>query len=171
MTNLKRLAGCFILSALVAAAPAAGTERLDTRDVVLDGQGKLLPWGNHDSLYDHVMKLSWGLLKRVPVQPNGLRTYLTYPRFNGDAGKDFLTGIWWAHNPAGLISMLTDSALEYYAYSGDADVLRLAREGLDQQLRNGTTPRDFAWASVPYASSEPGAVKYEGAEDAKFCAV
>ena len=155
----------------IASGAVAAESRLDLRPVQLDQSGHLLPWGNNDSTYDRVLTLAWGLLKRVPVQANGLRTYLTFPRFVGvDGGSSrFLSGISWAHNPAGLITMLTDSALAYYAYSSDAAVIELAREALDQQLARGTTSADDAWASVPYASSEPGSTTYRGGDDTNFC--
>jgi hypothetical protein len=62
---------------------------------------------------------------------------------------------------------LARGAAAWYAFSGDRRVIDLVRRVLDYQLANGTTPPDpaWAWASVPYASSDPGAVRYRGAHD------
>ena len=108
--------------AAVHAADIAG------REIVLDDQGKLLPWAQGDSPYDAMMKLAWGRLKTFPNEWNGLPTYYTYPRFIGTEHEDqpFLSGIGWAHNPASLNTMIWDSALEYAAYSGDEDVIHAA---------------------------------------------
>lgn len=158
-----------VVVCLFALISSANADLLANRPVVLDSTGKLAPWSNKDSHYDHVMRLAWGLLKRVPIQDNGLPSYMTYPRFVGAEGRDFLRGVWWAHNPASLNAMLADSAAAYYAYSGDRAALDLAERGLAHHLAHGTTPSDWAWASVPYASSNPGETQYRGADDRLFC--
>jgi hypothetical protein len=115
-----------------------------------------------------VSRLAWGALKvKFPIQENGLKTYFAYSRFDPDTGE----GIAWPHNPAGLYAMLAESATSYYAYSGDREVIALVREALDYQLVHGTTPSDWDWASVPFASGEPGATDYGGADDewCDFC--
>ncbi|MEI7895031.1 MAG: hypothetical protein WCI05_18190 [Myxococcales bacterium] len=147
---------------------AAGCSRdapppsLNAQPVRVDASKKILPWPRTESPYAHVMALAWDALKnKFPVQPNGLKTYLTYSRFDPDT----LEGIGWPHNPAGLNAMLVDAAVGYYAFSGDDDVIDLVRETLDHQLSHGTTPRDFVWAHVPFASSDPGSIEYSGADD------
>jgi hypothetical protein len=65
--------------------------------------------------------------------------------------------------------MFVDSALAYYAYSGDQAAIDRVREMLDYQLAHGTTPANWEWPSVPYASSEPGATEYFGVDDRKYC--
>lgn len=132
--------------------------------VRLDSDGKLLPWTS----FDQVARLAWTALEtRFPVQDNGLPTYMAYSRFDPDE----FWGVSWPHNPAGLYSMLTDSAVLWYAFSGDDAAVALARRVLDYQLEHGTTPPDWDWASVPYASANPGDVDYRGADDAwcDFC--
>jgi hypothetical protein len=153
---------------LLAATSANAGEKLIHHQIRLDAQGKLLSWIDEQSPYHRVMQLAWDALKRVPVQENGLKTYLTYPRFEASRDRLF-SGIWWAHNPAGLTAMLTESAAAYYAYSGDATTLTLARELVDYQLAHGTTPADWDWASVPFASADPGALEWRGADDRKIC--
>jgi hypothetical protein len=35
-------------------------------------------------------------------------------------------------------------------------------------LANGTTPPDWVWGSMPYASSDPGALVFHGANTTRF---
>jgi hypothetical protein len=46
-----------------------------------------------------------------------------------------------------------DSLVGWYAYSGDNDAIAVMREMLDYQLAHGTTPSDWDWAGVPFATS------------------
>jgi len=79
-------------------------------------------------------------------------------------GKGGFFGSNWPHNPivvnAGMVQSL---AIDWRNYSGDESMLDIARKGLDHQIKYGTTPADWEWASVPYASSEAGKVIYDGA--------
>ena len=134
----------------------------------VDATRKLLPWSDEPSPYAHVAGLAWTALEtKFPVQDNGLPTYLAYSRFD----PDDLSGVGWPHNPAGLYAMLADSAVLWYAFSGDDDAVALVRRALDYQLAHGTTPADWDWGSVPYASANPGDVEYRGADDewCDFC--
>jgi hypothetical protein len=136
--------------------------------VRLDDEGNILPWTAEGGGYATVARLSWTALEaKFPPQDNGLPTYLAYSRFDPDE----FWGISWPHNPAGLYAMLTDSALLWYAFGGDEAAVALARRALDHQLAHGTTPADWDWARVPYASANPGDVDYRGADDAwcDFC--
>ena len=150
---------------------APGAERLMWHDVRLDGEGKLLSWVEADAPYGRVVRSAWEAFKQIPVQPDGYRTYFTYPTFYGpdDAQHPVFSGRWWVHNPAGLFAMLTDSAILYHAYSGDREVLERAREMLDHQIARGTTGATDAWALVPYASSDAGDPVYRGATDTRYC--
>ena len=70
----------------------------------------------------------------------------------------------WMHNPACFFAGVVQSlAVQYRAYSGDDRFIELTREMLDHQLNYGTTPPDFVWQSVPYASSDPFSKIYQGA--------
>jgi hypothetical protein len=141
--------------------------RLNGHRVVLDGQGKLLSWVTpQQHAYDRVVKLAWDFIEhKVPAESNGLKVYLVYSTFDPAT----LRGTDWPHNPAGLYAMFVDSALAYHAYSGDTVALERVREMLDYQLAHGTTPSNWEWGSVPYASSDPGSTEYSGADDARYC--
>ena len=159
---------CMILMlACAQPLPAQQNTRLNGHRVVLDSQGKLLSWVEpQERAYDHVVRLGWEfILNKVPVESNGLKTYLTYATFDPAT----LHGTDWPHDPAGLYAMFVDCALGYYAYSGDSTVIDRVREMLDYQQAHGTTPADWDWASVPYSSSDPGAREYFGADDTKYC--
>ncbi len=146
--------------------PLCGEETLNGHRVVLDATAKLISWAQpQETAYDRVMRLGWDfLLHTVPVESNGLKTYFTYCCI--DPQK--LRGSAWPHNPAGLYAMLADSAVAYYAYSGDRAVLELVQGLLDYQIGHGTTPPQWMWGSVPYASSDHGALEYRGAHDFKY---
>jgi uncharacterized protein YbjQ (UPF0145 family) len=130
--------------------------------VRLDEHHRLLSWWPGDAPYAHVAHLAWHAMEtRFPPQDNGLETWLTNSRFDPDTGA----GINWPHNPAGLYAMLTDSALLWYEFSGDVAAMQVARKALDHQIEQGTTPVDWDWGRVPYASSTAGDVEYAGADE------
>jgi hypothetical protein len=157
----------FILAILQPVLFAQAVDRINGHRIVLDTEGKLLAWINPQVLaYDHVMRLGWTFLQsKVPIESNGLRSYLTHSTFDPAT----LHGTDWPHDPAGLYAMFVDSALSFYAYSGDAVMLERVREMLDYQLAHGTTPSNWEWANIPYASSDPDALEYVGADDTYFC--
>ena len=169
---------CACLAALATAALASASCAQPTASSVpptivghpirVDASRKLLPWPDVDAPYAHVAGLAWTALEtKFPVQDNGLPTYLAYSRFD----PEDQSGVSWPHNPAGLYAMLADSAVLWYAFSGDEAAVALVRRALDQQLDHGTTPADWDWARVPYASANAGDVDYRGADDewCDFC--
>ena len=155
---------------LLFAGMGYANDRLFWHDVRLDNDGKLLSWSDSNSPYHEVVTRAWDMFKKIPVQPNGLKTYFVYPVFSGpkDTGNELFTGRDWTHNPGGLFAMLTDSALLYYAYSGDENVMTLVRDMLDHSIANGSTEPNDAWSSVPYASSDGGSLYYRGADDTRY---
>jgi hypothetical protein len=166
-----------LLSLLMLAAPLFGgtslreghePETLAGHPVVLDKDGKLLSWAEPRSApYPAVVRLAWAqLLTGFAPEENGLPTWLTYCCFDATS----LRGTSWPHNPASFYAGLAQGAAVYYAYSGDRRVIDLVRRALDHHLAYGTTPKDpsWAWPGVPYASSDPGAIRYRGAHDFRF---
>ena len=132
---------------------------LDTHTVVLDGQGKIIPWTtNPGDGYDRVMFLSWDLLlNRIHTDPNnGLPAYYTHSEYDPNA----LTGEDWPNNAAGKHAMLADSASMYYYYSGNTNVITLVSGLLNYHLLHGTTPANYFWASVPYSTAKSGSTTY-----------
>jgi hypothetical protein len=157
-------------AAACARGPAASTSPpvIVGHPIRVDASRQLLAWTPGDSPYARVARLAWTALEtKFPVQDNGLPTWLAWSRFDPDSYE----GINWPHNPASLYSMLTDGALLWYAFSGDRAAVDLARRGLDYSLDHGTTPADWDWPRVPYASANAGDVDYRGADDewCDFC--
>jgi hypothetical protein len=155
----------------LAPVDTGGAERLLWHEVRLDPEGSLLSWVQDDAPYDKIIRTAWRGFKQIPVQPDGYRTYFTYPTFYGpnDPKHPLYSGRWWAHNPASLFAMLTDSAILYHAYTGDREVLNRVREMLDHHLSHGRTEATDAWALVPFACGDAGNPVYRGATDTRYC--
>jgi hypothetical protein len=125
---------------------------LNGHDVLGDSSThKIISWlSPQDSAYDQAIDVAWDfLLNRVPNDVNGLKAYFTNSYLNSGT----LEPSGWMHNPAHLYASIIDSALAYYAYSGDSRVITLARSMADYHLENGMTPDGWAWSRVPYSSS------------------
>jgi len=149
---------------------ASAQYKIDTMcgaKVMLDKNGKLLSRYEPQTPgagYVKAVELAVGFWKNCPLsKENNLPLYITHCSMYRD-GKGGFFGSSWPHNPivvnAGMVQSL---AIDWRNYSGDESMLDIARKGLDHQLKYGTTPADWEWASVPYASSEAGEVIYDGA--------
>jgi hypothetical protein len=153
-------------------------ESLDTicnHKVYFDASGIILPWYKPDipgAGYEYVVKLASEFIKSgTPVDPKtGKKMYLVTccfqgPHITGQESFDKgLTGEYWPHNPACVYAGLVQGlVLDYRTYSGDNSYINVVKEMLDYQLEHGTTPADWPWANVPYASSDPFETEYLGA--------
>ena len=165
----------FCISLPAQITPLKSTDTICNHPVYRDASGRILAWYKPDipgAGYDHVVRLaSEFILTGTPVDVHtGLKLYLVTCCFQGphlrsqedfDAGK---TGEEWAHNPActyaGIVQGLV---LGYRVYSGDERCMDVVHEMLDYQLQHGTTPGDWPWPNVPYASSDPFEREYHGA--------
>ena len=148
--------------------PTKGTRgTFNVHRVLLDKEGKLLSWFNPQQLaYDHVMWLAWDFIKnKVPVEDNGLKTYLTYPKF--DRSPPF-RGLDYCHHPGELYGYFVDSLLSYYPYSGDRSLINIVQEMLDYHIDHGLTPADWDWPNVPFSASDAGATQYQGADESRY---
>jgi hypothetical protein len=170
-TRNRSVLALLVVGACTAVQPGARIATPHTlfgRAVRLDSDQKLLAWSTEDSPYAHVARLAWTALETTfRVQDNGLETWLAYSRFDPNTFE----GIAWPHNPAGLYAMLTDSAVLWYAFSGDPAAVLVARKALAYQMAHGTTPAGWDWARVPFASAGAGDIDYAGADDSwcDFC--
>jgi hypothetical protein len=123
--------------------------------VVLDAQGKLLAWYQPEKNlgYDHVIRLGWDFIEhKVPLDTRhgtGLKIYLINSVFDGKT----LQSTYWQHNPAMVYAAFVDSLVGWYPYSGDDEAVQAVRGMLDYQLAHGTTPSDWEWPGVPFATS------------------
>ncbi|HUS26337.1 MAG TPA: LamG-like jellyroll fold domain-containing protein [Nevskiaceae bacterium] len=142
-----------------AATPTGDT--LNTHAVMVDSSNKLVSWvPQQDQAYDQVIAKAWNyLLHNVPNASNGKPAYYSYSYMNPNTQEP----VGWPHNPAGLYGMLIESALNYYAYSGNTEVLTLAKNLADHHLANGMTLATDNWANVPYSSGDSNSLTYHGA--------
>jgi hypothetical protein len=129
---------------------------------VLDAQGRLLAWYHPEKNlgYDEFVRLDWDFLEhKVPIDHHtGVKVYFTASVYDPVT----LLGIYWQHNPAGTYAHLMEMLVNYYPYSGDEESIRMMREMLDYQLAHGTTPADWDWAKVPFATSCLNEKEYGG---------
>jgi len=145
---------------LILGAAPAGHEwfvnaQLPYHQPVIDSQGKLLAWfePERNKGYDKVLRLGWDFIEhKVPVDTRhhtGLKIYLINSVYDGET----LQGTYWQHNPAMVYAAFVDGLAGWYPYSGDEDARQVVKEMLDYQLAHGTTPPDWKWAGVPFATS------------------
>jgi len=148
-------------AAVTVTVVAANATVINTHPLAVDGGGKIVPWNSGGSdAYDGVVRNSWNyLLNSVPTAPNGLKAYFSYSFLDPDTQAPASS----PHDPGSLYSMLTESAIEWYRYSGDSAPLNLAQTLLNYQLANGMTASTDNWPSVSYASADAGATTYRGA--------
>lgn len=125
-----------------------------------DASNAIVSWlGPADRAYQSAIEIAWDfLLNRVPNDSNGLKSYITQSYLH--SGSLWPSG--WENNPADKATGFIESALAYYAYSGDSRVVALAREVTDYHLNRGMTAPIGAWPSVPYASGCGGCVIFDG---------
>ena len=148
------------LAAVPQSAVAAST--LNGHPVALDQYGRVIPWtSTPGDGYGQVIDSAWRyLLGSVPNDSsNGKPAYFSHSYLDPDTQVP----AGWPHNPAGLYAMLIESALKYYAYSGDAAPVALAKNVASWQLAHGMTSPTDNWGSVPYSSGESGQLTYNGA--------
>lgn len=133
------------------------------RTVELDAQGKLLPWpmpkDTGYSYSSHVLS-QWTILWD---QYNRQRLPYYYCCFDFDRITFEMTpDKYWA-NSTGYLRAMTEGFIErLYPYTGDARTLTFLEDFVDYELANGLTPDGYAWAQVPYASANPGSLRYTG---------
>lgn len=141
---------------------------------ILDKTGEVAAWYKPEipgAAYAHVAKLASEFIKDTPpTDPKtGLPLYYLSCCFNGPhvIGEEaFAKGQSpsnWLNNPACIFAGMVHSLVTgYMVYSGDMSYISIVRKMLDYQIENGTTPADWPWANVPYASADPGETIYRG---------
>lgn len=142
--------------------------------IMIDENHHLLGWYKPEipgSSYMEVIKRASEYLLNVPTDPgSGEKLYLISSCFKWHSlkkGAEVLPeGVYakqWPHNPADTYAGMEESlADKYYAFSGQRRFVDFVRTLLEYQLKNGTTPWNWKWANVPYASSNPFKKEYDG---------
>src|SRR5712692_2475826 len=155
MLRLSQVGAALLISAASLSAQGYVNAQLPWHQAVVDPHGKLLAWYHPEKNegYDQVLKLAWDFIEhKVPNDTrhgSGLKIYL----INSVYDPETLQGFNWQGNPASLFGQFTDSLAAWYPYSGDMEAVRVVREMLDYQIAHGTTPADWNWASVPFATN------------------
>jgi hypothetical protein len=145
----------FALAAAAVDRPWFVNAQLPFHAPVLDSHGKLLAWfqPERNKGYDKVLHLGWDFIEhKVPLDTRhktGQKIYL----INSVYDSETLQGTNWQHNPAMVYAAFVDGLAGWYPYSGDEDARRVVGEMLDYQLAHGTTPSEWKWAGVPFATS------------------
>jgi hypothetical protein len=161
------LAGLLMAVAFSSAFSQYKVDKMCGAKVILDDKGKLLSRYEPQTPgagYVTAVQLAVGFWKNCPLSPNNnLPLYITHCSMYRD-GKGGFYGSTWPHNPIVVnASMVQSLAIDWRYFSGDESMIGIARQGLDHQLKYGTTPATWEWSSVPYASSEAGEIIYDGA--------
>jgi hypothetical protein len=133
------------------------------RPVELDAKGKLLPWPmpqDTGASYQSYFLTQWSYLRQ---QYHGQRYYYFYCCVDYDR-ETFATfpDRGWANSTGYLRAMMQGFVEHLYPYTGDHETIELLEDFVDYELIHGTTPREYAWSNVPYASADPGAEHYTG---------
>ncbi len=133
---------------------------LPWHEAVLDSQGRLLAWYHPEKNlgYDHVLHLAWDFMEhQVPNDAqSGLKVYLVNAVYDAKTYQ----GTNWQGNPASTFAQFVDSVMAWYPYSGDEQAIAVVRSMLDHQLAHGTTPADWAWPKVPFATTRKNDPNY-----------
>jgi hypothetical protein len=160
LVTIVLAAGVLVTTDVDPRAVAAAT--LNGHSVVLDSSGRIVPWTTDVSAgYGTVIDNAWNyLVNAVPNDP-GTGKPAFYSQSYLDPDTQQVAG--WPNNPAGMTSMLTESALKYYAYSGNLAPVTLVQNLATWILGHGMTTSTANWAGVPYASGDDGSLTYSGA--------
>jgi hypothetical protein len=172
MSHIKSIVSttlCLVLVAMTSAQqkfPVVSTVDEPTvagRPVALDAQGKLLPWPMPDNIgysYSSHVLSQWTILWD---QYNRQRLPYFYCCFDIDRSSyELIPDDKWANSTGYLRAMLQGFIERLYPYTGDSRTLIFLEDFVDYELEHGTTPADYVWAGVPYASADPGIADYRG---------
>ena len=140
----------------------------NSHKVVLDHQNKIIPWSVPTAnAYDHFLHLRWDFIKtKVPNCPgpaprSSYPLYYFYCSFSRDKNGS-LEPDGEMNDVGEKIPNWFESARLYYAYTGDAAVMTLARNLVDYTIDHGTSPSTFAWPNFPYTTTNAGDTEFRG---------
>lgn len=139
----------------------------NTRQVVLDGQGKIIPWYKPASMaYDNFIRQRWNFIKtKVPNSP-GPAPRSDYPMYYfycayRSKGAELIPDT-WMNDVGEKIPNWFESARLYYAYTGDTTVMSIVEKLAEYTLDHGMSPSDFAWPNFPYTTTNAGDTEFRG---------
>ncbi len=135
--------------------------------VKLDDQNKIISWISPQSIaYDQFLRQRWNYIKtRVSYSP-GPSPRSLYPEYY------FYCGFWvkndktepdkWMNDVGEKIPNWVESALLYYAYTGDTSVMNIVQKLASYAITHGTSPDSFAWPDFPYTTTNAGDTLFRG---------
>jgi hypothetical protein len=138
-----------------------------THKVVLDEQNKIIPWFTpREKAYDHFLHLRWDFIKNnVPNSP-GPDPRSRYPQYYFycafKVSNDSILPDAWMNDIGEKIPNWFENARLYYAYTGDASIMKLMRDFVDYTLEHGTSSTEFAWSDFPYTTTNAGDTLFRG---------
>ena len=151
----------------IVALPASTENVFNGHKVILDFQGKILPWAAPaEKAYDHFLRLRWDFIKtKVPDCPgppprSSYPAYYFYCAFWDENGV--LKPDTWMNDVGEKIPNWFESARLYYAYTGDASVMAIDKQLMDYTLAHGTSPPSYAWPNFPYTTTNAGDMEFRG---------
>lgn len=147
-------------------------EMFNGHPVALDREGKLLPWYQPaDRAYDHFLRMRWEFIKTKVSMSPGPAPRSSYPQYyfycaywdkNGTLDPDT-----WMNDIGEKIPNWFESARHYYAYTGDASVMKIVKDLIDYSMQHGRSAASFAWPHFPYTATNAGDVDFKGFTSAK----
>jgi hypothetical protein len=164
-----------LLATVPAVVAQTGAEGMDsakirfqenTHKVVLDKEGKIIPWTTPQAkAYDVFLRRRWDFVKHAPASPgpeprSRYPQYYFYCAYRPKEGN--LVPDTWMNDVGEKIPNWLESARLYYAYTGDTSVMRIAEDLVNYALEHGTTPATFAWSHFPHTTTNAGDTIYQG---------
>ncbi len=157
-----KLALLVILTGLFGGDGQAETPTLNGHRVALDNTRKIIPWFQPTAnVYDEFLRQRWNFIKTgVPQHPSGYPLYYFCNGFSSTAPTIVPDK---AMNDVGeKIPNWFESARLYYAYTGDTNVMAIARALVDYAIAHGTSPSNFAWPNFPHTTTRADDTEFEG---------
>lgn len=164
---MKRYCVLFAILFLFSSLSIAAAEQIRDHDVVLDEDGRLLPW----TTYDFIIDASVDFIKNCLTSQTRFGNdpwYLKYGKFYIDASQAYNK----QNNQGSNAYYAVDTLGRYYAYTGDRDALKPAKLLLDRLLYYAT-PEDWVWPNVPITQDDnyDGEYTDDWSEPDKMCMV
>jgi hypothetical protein len=156
-----------LLLSLVGTRGQGQSASVNGHPVVLDGQQKIVTWMTPAATaFDRFLDQRWSFVKtRVPMSPGPAprSSYPIYYFYNGYVTTSpTIQPDLWMNDVGEKIPNWFESARLYYAYTGDASVMTIAKDLVDYALAHGTSPSTFAWPNFPYTTTNAGDLEFRG---------
>jgi len=145
-------------------------DSFNNHKVILDENSKIISWITPQSkAYDQFLRQRWNFIKtHVPNSPGPQSSYPQYYFYcaywneNGKLKPDM-----WMNDVGEKIPNWVESALLYYAYTGDTAVMSIVVNLATYAIEHGTSPAAFAWPNFPYTTTNAGDTEFRGFTSAK----